>query len=336
MNKLTQEEFLARAKAVFGELYDYSQTKYVLNKTKIKIICRVHGIFEQSPNNHLNRQGCQKCALEIKGRNYSIKTLGFAQGDTEAFIEKSKQIHGEDRFSYEKTIYTKMMEPVVVTCMKHGDVRVSAQNHLSGGSCRKCASEARIKTKEEFIDSARKRHGEFYSYELVQYVHGEVGVEIVCPKHGSFFQKPKTHLNGSGCQKCRKSKSVLEIEKILDFNQIAYKCEKTFDSCKNPETGKALRFDFYLPDYNLLIEYDGAHHFKEIEFWSEIPRNAARKLAESKRRDEYKNRWAIESKITLFRLNYKQNRLIERKLVKFFKTNYKIKLKYITQDKESK
>ena len=59
---LTTDEFIKKAKKIHENKYDYSLTKYVNSKTKIKIICPIHGIFEQTPNNHLKGCGCPKCA----------------------------------------------------------------------------------------------------------------------------------------------------------------------------------------------------------------------------------------------------------------------------------
>ena len=69
MAKLTQEEFIAKAKAVHGDMYDYSLVDYKGNKTKIKIICPIHGVFEQTPNSHLMGRGCPHCFGKHKRTN---------------------------------------------------------------------------------------------------------------------------------------------------------------------------------------------------------------------------------------------------------------------------
>lgn len=58
MAKLTQEEFLFKAKKVHGDFYDYSKSKYVNAKTKVCIICPIHGEFWQTPSHHLEGKGC--------------------------------------------------------------------------------------------------------------------------------------------------------------------------------------------------------------------------------------------------------------------------------------
>ena len=62
--KLTTKEFIQRAKEIHGDKYDYSKVKYVNNKTKVCIICPIHGKFEQTPCDHLAGYACRKCAIE--------------------------------------------------------------------------------------------------------------------------------------------------------------------------------------------------------------------------------------------------------------------------------
>lgn len=64
----TTEEFIREAKSIHGDKYNYSESIYINSANKLKIICQVHGVFEQSPNVHLSqKQGCPKCV----GRNLS-------------------------------------------------------------------------------------------------------------------------------------------------------------------------------------------------------------------------------------------------------------------------
>ena len=63
-NNLKQENVIERFEIVHGDKYDYSLVEYVNSKSKIKIICKEHGIFEQIPNSHLNGNGCKKCGYK--------------------------------------------------------------------------------------------------------------------------------------------------------------------------------------------------------------------------------------------------------------------------------
>ena len=75
MAKLTTEEFIAKAKAVHGDRYDYSKVKYVNNQTPVKIVCPIHGAFIQRPSNHLRGNGCPQCGhATILARSRTLLT----------------------------------------------------------------------------------------------------------------------------------------------------------------------------------------------------------------------------------------------------------------------
>lgn len=59
----TNQQFIKKAKKIHGERYDYSLVHYVNRRTKVKIICPIHGVFEQTPCNHLKGCGCPHCRL---------------------------------------------------------------------------------------------------------------------------------------------------------------------------------------------------------------------------------------------------------------------------------
>lgn len=64
MPKMTTEEFIAKAKGVHGDLYDYSHVKYVDYRSKVCVFCSKHGEFWQRPDTHLQGKGCPKCGRE--------------------------------------------------------------------------------------------------------------------------------------------------------------------------------------------------------------------------------------------------------------------------------
>ena len=89
-------------------------------------------------------------------------------------------------------------------------------------------------------------------------------VVIICKNHGEFKQTPTKHLQLRGCQKCSSSKGELLIENILIENNIIYNNQQEFEGCFYK--GK-LKFDFYLPEHNLCVEFDGVQHFKPVDFF---------------------------------------------------------------------
>ena len=124
------EEFIKNSKLKHGDKYDYSNVKYISYHSKVKIICKDHGEFEQSPSHHLRGQGCYKCG--------EIKTANSKYCNTIEFIEKSKKIHG-DRYNYSKTEYKKSNKNVIIICKEHGEFNIRPNNHTnSNQGCYKC------------------------------------------------------------------------------------------------------------------------------------------------------------------------------------------------------
>ena len=74
--KSNTEEFITKAIGIHGSIYDYSLVDYKNNKTKVNIICQDHGVFEQRPDNHLQGNGCPKCAGSDKHLLYADRLLG--------------------------------------------------------------------------------------------------------------------------------------------------------------------------------------------------------------------------------------------------------------------
>ena len=149
-------------------------------------------------------------------------------------------------------------------------------------------------------------HNNKYDYSKSIYKNLRTKIIIICPIHGEFLQSPKNH-KYSGCPKCNESKGEKMINKILDDKYIKYIKQKKFDKCENI---KKLSFDFYLPDYNVCIEYDGEQHYKPITYFGGIKRYEIQK-----KRDEIKNIYCIENNIKLLRISYKEN--IKEKIEKY-------------------
>ena len=187
--KKTKEEFIASAREVHGDKYDYSKVEYVCALTKVCIICPEHGDFWQEANSHLRGQGCPKCKYEKQSSS------------TEEFIQKAHKVHG-DKYDYSKVEYDGYKTKVCIICPKHGEFWQTPNSHLNGNGCPKCKGEKQTCTTDEFIAKAKKIHGDKYDYSKVEYVNNHTKVCIICPEHGEFWQIPSSHLQGKGCPKC--------------------------------------------------------------------------------------------------------------------------------------
>ena len=126
--KLTQEEFVARINDVHENKYDYSKTVYTITANKVKIICSVHGEFEQIAGDHLRGRGCNECG------NLSIAS------NTSVFIKKAEAIH-EDSYDYTLVTYTTAKTKVEIICPYHGIFTQTPNDHLNGCGCRYCRTE---------------------------------------------------------------------------------------------------------------------------------------------------------------------------------------------------
>lgn len=310
----TTQEFISDAIKVHGHLYNYDKVIYLRNKSKVEIICNKHMSFFQSPKAHLNGQGCPKCGRE--------KLSKLNKYTTEEILEIFRKKHG-NKFIYDKLDYINFNEKITVGCPKHGYYLTTPHSHSLYG-CKKCYYEiigkSLIKPVEFFIKKASEIHLNFYDYTNIKYVNSSSKIEIYCPKHGVFSQIAKKHLSGQGCPTCNKSKGELEITRYLQKNLINYISQHYFNDCRNKNP---LPFDFYLPDYNICIEFDGHQHKakskKDSYFYNE----------KTKINDEIKNEYCKHNNILLLRLTSLLS--IDTNLTKYFK-----KLNIISNEEKKK
>lgn len=290
------DEFIKQSKKVHGKKYDYSQTNYIDWRTPVEISCKKHGIFFQIPNNHIShKRGCPQCNGGVK------KSIND-------YLGRFKNAHGE-KYDYSKIVYKNSRTPVKIICPVHGVFKQRPDVHANGGTCRKCYFYSRALRPDEFISKSVAVHKGKYIYNNVKYKNSRSLIKIICPKHGLFIQRADTHLAGMGCPSCWKSKGEMVIEDFLKRHRITFTKQKRFNGCR---LKRMLPFDFYLPRYNVCIEYDGMQHFESIKYFGGEP-----KLVISKLRDKIKTKFCRKNRIHLLRISYKEN--IIQSLKKFFK-----------------
>lgn len=133
----TLESFIAEARSIHGDIYDYGKVKYLGVARPVVIGCRKHGDFSQLPVKHLAGNGCASCGKERMGEALSKGTL--------AFLEAAKIIHG-DEYDYSKMKYTNAGGKVVIGCRTHGDFVQAARKHLMGQGCQQCNKSSTAET----------------------------------------------------------------------------------------------------------------------------------------------------------------------------------------------
>lgn len=289
---MTTEEFITRANECHNNRYDYSLVNYTTAKTKVKIICKKHGVFEQRAEHHLNGVGCKKCFFE--------KLSALFKSNTDNFIRKADIIHNH-QYDYSKTNYINVCTKVKITCPIHGEFKQTPNAHLGGSGCLKCSYIKRNeKTTEQFIKEAKLTHKNKYDYSMAKYDGAKKKIKIICPIHGIFEQTPTNHISGKqGCPLCKKSHGELTIENFFKNNNIIYEPQKRFNNCKYI---KPLPFDFYIPEYNTCIEFDGKQHEKSIKYFGGNIEFEKRKI-----KDKIKTEYCKANNIPLIRISYKDN-----------------------------
>lgn len=240
------ENFLKKSKELHGELYDYPYNDYIKSTTKIRIICKEHGIFKQSSNSHLSGNGCPKCA------NKNITT--------DEIIEKFNKIHNY-KYDYSKVNYLNSHAKVKIICKIHGEFNQSPNDHLNSSGCQECGKMKLRNDFDYFLKKSKEIHGNLYEY--FNYEKSNIKVKIKCKKHGIFLQRPHNHISGkAGCPKCGNHISKPETE-VADFiRSLGF---DILTSKRNIIKPKEL--DIYIPSLNKAIEFNGYYwHYSKKYF----------------------------------------------------------------------
>ena len=347
----TTELFIKDAIEIHGHKYDYSKVKYINNKKRIEIICKKHGTFYQIPNNHLSKKmGCAICGGKKIDTGKYISTFKEKYGDKFIYASFTKssdiltlecKIHGlfkisakqhlnheckkceeDNKLNRLKSIHGDVYQyvdlpPVIkmntilnIICQNHDIFKQSYHSHLNSG-CPKCAIENSRLSLDDFINRSTIKHNSRYDYSLVEYITTLTKVKIICQTHGIFLQCPHSHLKGSGCQICKSSKGEIVITDFLNRNRIKFNHQYKFKNCRNINS---LSFDFYLPNHNLCIEYDGILHYKCIEHFG-----GKEYFDLIQKRDTIKTNYCRENNIRLIRIPYWEYDKIENILSVNFK-----------------
>lgn len=259
-------EFIWKSVQKFEYKFDYREVGKIKNsKSKVVLICPIHGVFMQEVGNHLrSAHGCTECGKEARGKS---------NRDTkDSWIIKAIKRHG-DFYNYSKVRYIDCYTPVTIICPIHGEFQQVPYYHTSENGCPKCGNikknANKILTTEEFVEKAKSIHGTTYSYDAVEYETTDSKVCIICPIHGEFWQTPHSHLQGHGCPYCNHlSKGEEYVKNVLNelgINYIWQYCIKT--------DKKHYNIDFYLPEYNLAIEHNGEQHYKFSPYFHKTEEN---------------------------------------------------------------
>lgn len=278
--KIKQNIIENRLKTIFPN-YIFDFMEYKNTHSKIGVMCENGHKSEQLVKNLSKGHGCNICGNKRASDKQRRKI--------DDVIEDFNKIHS-NRYDYSKFNYHRNRIPSTIMCSEHGGFEQDATSHLKGSGCPKCSGNRRF-TNDEFIEKSKSIHSIPYNYDLVEYENMHKKVKISCPLHGIFEQSPNSHTMGKGCPKCGQSVGEMMIEKFLQKNNINYISQKRFRDCRFINE---LLFDFFLPDYNTCIEFNGIQHYYPIAIFG-----GDTTLELNRKRDKIKYDYCFNNNINL-------------------------------------
>lgn len=279
----THEEFLFEVKEIFGEEY-IILGQYINNKTKILVKHTKCGQeFEKSPKDMIGKHsGCPYC----NGNKNALYNEDWVKNNTPA---PYTYISGYVGMKQKSLFYCSQCK----TEFEQLPSRLINQ-HIYGCNC--CPT--RKKTQIQFMQELGENTLNHYEI-LEEYINIDTPIKF---KHLDcntvFYLSPDKFLHRYKKEYCpicyyKKSKGEILIMNFLKNHNIRYQKEFNFKDLPR------LRFDFYLPDFNTCIEFDGKQHFEAIDFFG-----GEEQWVETQQRDGYKNHYCIEHNIPLYRIPY--------------------------------
>lgn len=267
--------------------------EYINQQTPIRHFCKIHNyIWSAYPYNVLDGKGCPLC------RSDKIK-LQFTWGHEDYVAELA--IKNPNIEVIEK--YINMNTKIWHRCKIDGtewQMTPGAILH-SGCGCPQCNS--KLKTHEQYISELFAINPNIEATE--PYVDSGTPIWHHCLIDGHRWKASPSHtLRGTGCPKCQETKGEKSVRLWLEEHNFQYVYQKTFCDCRDK---KVLPFDFYLPDYNILIEYDGQQHYEPVDFAGKGEEWALEQFKIIQRRDNIKNIYCQQNNIRLLRISYLQD-----------------------------
>lgn len=264
--------------------FTFCDLKRINGLISVVFICNNHfDLGEQSmPIGNIRRdiKGCKYCAGKELPSWYVLNVKEIINPDVELLEE-----------------YQSLTAKIKCRCKEHGIVSYKTmQNILKGNGCDQCGLEklSQQKTinleqyKELLIQNDR-------TVDVLTFNGLKEHAEFKCKKCGHTWWSSASYMcyYGKQCPNCEHFYyGENAIANILSSWNIPFESQKRFDECKDK---RALPFDFFLPDYNICIEYDGLQHFEQREGWTD--------LIKIRYHDSIKNKYCSDNKITLIRIS---------------------------------
>ena len=261
--------------------------EYINNRTKIKCKCKIDGYeWEVKPNDLLNNHGCPKCS-------------GKMQLTHEEFVNRMRKINSDIEILGE---YKGIHKKIKCKCKIDGyEWEATPHNLLNDTGCPKCYGNTK-KTTEEFINELKEINSNIEI--LGEYKSAVTKIKCKCKIDGyEWYATPNSLLRSYGCPKCSESKGEKRVAKYLDNKNIEYERQYKFNDCRSKDR---LPVDFYIPNLNMAIEYDGEDHYMIILRGgkNDTYERAFNRFVGTKVRDTIKTIYCKENNIKLIRIPY--------------------------------
>lgn len=296
-NRLNLEQVRENLKTKHGDKFDYDLSEYKNTKSKIKIFCKRHQEwFEQVYEVHLRSHGCSKCSKEA----YTLARTSV--GATNFFERESKRFPHLD---FSDSEYVNACTKIKYRCSFHGEMEALPDSiSRSSTGCRLCgieaAGESRLKQTSAYIEEAKGAWGCDFDYSKTVYTSHNDLVTVKCNQCQREFQVTALkHLQRGNCKYCNESSGEAAVRRFLETNNIEFNKEHKFEDCVNI---KPLKFDFYIAERNLIVEYDGIQHYEEVDIFG-----GKAALEYTQKNDEIKNTYAADKGINLIRVKYDED-----------------------------
>lgn len=284
---------------IHGNKYIYDDNFHE-NGDILRVKCRTHNeYFNVKKYLHLTGQGCRKCS---KRKKY----------DTELFISEISKFDTKSlrHCDLSKLIYIDHSNNIEVICLEHGAFDTKPYYLLGGHGCVKCGWSKKY-TVDEYVQKCNEQHREI-DHTLTVYNGVENKIIATCKTHGNFEQKAGSYLIGKGCPYCYVSNSESRGEKTIRYflmdNNILFKQEYRY---------MKFRFDFYLPKYNIFIEFNGKQHYEPIDFFGGI-KTFDRQVARDIEKDKI---FEINKHMHLLKISYLEYDDINKIIKKFIESH---------------
>ena len=301
--RLSSKDIKERITQRFGKKYIIDQSSIKMATEPVRLKCSKHGWFDGLIGNLISSSGCPKCTHEkttiLRSRSQTLSK--------EKLIARFRSIHG-NFYDYSKTEPEGTQSSVLINCKKHGEFPQRVYSHLEGKGCPSCGAERKIAdarlSQGEIYARLSKINGGIFIYPPNCGLDLKEKIPIICREHGIFYQPLRIHLKGNGCSECSQSLGAKRVSQWLRNHEVIYEVEFKIPA---GDKGLPLRADFFLPEHNLFIEYDGEQHFRPISFFGMDEETPLHVFHKQKERDEAKTKWIKINGFDLLRIKFDQD-----------------------------